>query len=211
MTTLLHKFVLSYPDVTLSHTEYGRHFHLGHGARLFSSPTQHIQSFVEIEGLPYRFIVVGRLMSFKVVDDPFGHHLCINIGQIESPSAFADMFRRQLVTLQRVEESDRANVYIHGQHIQWRTSNDQLALTTYAQYDIHNSPLSSSDIGSFVLATVELRCLDVICSASTFLRSYWMEAFELGSLKANNCSDEEFVKNIIEHWQLLNPSIVSNT
>jgi hypothetical protein len=70
MTTLLNKFVLSHPSVTLSYTDYGRHFHLGYyGVNIPSSPTQRLQSFVELEGSPYRFIVVGQLMSFKVVED----------------------------------------------------------------------------------------------------------------------------------------------
>lgn len=72
MTTLLKNFVNSHPTFTLSKAEYGRHFHLGDGVNIPSSPTQRLHNFVETERTPrpYRFIVVGRLMSFKVVDDP---------------------------------------------------------------------------------------------------------------------------------------------
>lgn len=69
MSTSLKNFVNSHPTVTLSHTDYGRHFHLGKGVNIPSFPTQRLQTFVETEGLPYRFVVVGQLMSFKVVED----------------------------------------------------------------------------------------------------------------------------------------------
>jgi hypothetical protein len=69
MTTSLIKFVHSHPSVTLSFTEYERHFHLGYGVNIPSTPTQRLHSFVELEGSPYRFIVVGNLKSFKVVED----------------------------------------------------------------------------------------------------------------------------------------------
>jgi hypothetical protein len=69
MTTLLKDFVNSHPTVALSNANYGRHFHLGHGVNIPSSPTQRLHMFVETEGTPYRFIVVGCLMSFKVVED----------------------------------------------------------------------------------------------------------------------------------------------
>jgi hypothetical protein len=55
--------------ITLSHSVYGRHFHLGDGINIPSSPVQRLHSFVELEGPAYRFIVVGQLMSFKVAED----------------------------------------------------------------------------------------------------------------------------------------------
>ena len=69
MASTLENFLVSHPAVTLSHTEYGFHFHLGGGVNILSSPTQRLQCFVENEGVPYRFIVVGRLASFKIVED----------------------------------------------------------------------------------------------------------------------------------------------
>jgi hypothetical protein len=68
MTTLLENFVINHPDITLSHMDYGQHFHLGCGVNISSSPTPCVQSFVENEGSPYRFIIVGELMSFRVVE-----------------------------------------------------------------------------------------------------------------------------------------------
>ena len=69
MTTFLENFMVNHLDVILSHTEYGHHFHLGGGITISTSPTQRVQSFVECEGSPYRFIVVGELTSFKIVED----------------------------------------------------------------------------------------------------------------------------------------------
>ena len=69
MATLLENFVITHPEVTLSHTDYGRHFNLGNGINILSAPTQRLQSFVEEGGTPYRFIVVGQLASFKVIED----------------------------------------------------------------------------------------------------------------------------------------------
>jgi hypothetical protein len=69
MTTLLENFVVAHPDVTLSHTEYGLHFNTGNTINLLSAPPQRVQSFVENEGSPYRFMIVGQLASFKVVED----------------------------------------------------------------------------------------------------------------------------------------------
>ena len=69
MATLLENYVVTHPAVTLSHTDYGQHFYLGKGVNILSTPTQRLQSFVENEGSPYRFIVIGHLASFKVVED----------------------------------------------------------------------------------------------------------------------------------------------
>jgi hypothetical protein len=69
MTTTLENFVIAHPQVTLSHTDYGQHFYLGCSINILSSPAQRIQAFVEDEGSPYRFIVVGQLTSFRVVED----------------------------------------------------------------------------------------------------------------------------------------------
>ena len=69
MTALLENFVVSHPDVTLSHTFYGQHFYLGSSVNISSTPIQRVQSFVENEGSPYRFLIFGQLSSFKVVED----------------------------------------------------------------------------------------------------------------------------------------------
>ena len=69
MTTLLENFIISHLAVTLSHMDYGHHFHLGSTINIMSSPTQCLQLFVETKGSPYRFIIVGKLMSFKVAED----------------------------------------------------------------------------------------------------------------------------------------------
>jgi hypothetical protein len=70
MCTLLENYVITHPAATLSYSVYGTHFGLGCGINILSSPTQRLQSFIEKEGKPYRFIVVGQLASFKVVEDP---------------------------------------------------------------------------------------------------------------------------------------------
>ncbi|KAF8817654.1 hypothetical protein BYT27DRAFT_7247198 [Phlegmacium glaucopus] len=165
------------------------------------------QSFVEIEGCPYRFVVVGRLSSFQVVEDSFGHFLSVNIGGFQTVGRFGDMFIGQLRTLQKIEEDDRLDEALQAQEIQWRTCDDMMNLKAY---NISNYSLSSSDIGAFLVAIIELRCLDVSCGASKFERTYWSEALSLRSLKSDNVSDEKYVENIINRWKILNPSIVSN-
>lgn len=73
MTSTLENFVISHPAVTLSHADYGLHFHIGHDVNIQTSPPQRFHYFVENdgspEGSPYRFIIVGRLASFKIVED----------------------------------------------------------------------------------------------------------------------------------------------
>jgi hypothetical protein len=65
--------MISHPAVTLSHTDYGMHFHIGHGVNILTVPSQRLRTFVEndgsSEGSPYRFVVVGQLASFKIVED----------------------------------------------------------------------------------------------------------------------------------------------
>jgi hypothetical protein len=134
MTTSLEDFVIAHPQVTLSHTVYGQHFYLGHGVNILSSPAQRLQAFVEDEGSPYRFILVGQLTSFKVVEDSvrqgrscetclfciqsglqFRHFLTVNLGQLPSPSVFSDIFEGQLATLQKIEEDDATRDNVHDQ------------------------------------------------------------------------------------------------
>ena len=74
MTTFLENFLANHPGVTLSHTEYGKQFCLGNGINILSLPSQRVQTFVENEGAPYRFMIVGQLMSFKVVEDAVRCH-----------------------------------------------------------------------------------------------------------------------------------------
>ena len=62
--------MIFHPAATLSHTDYGEHFHLRGGVNIQSSPTQWLRSFVKNEGTPYHFIIIGQLMSFKVIEDP---------------------------------------------------------------------------------------------------------------------------------------------
>lgn len=73
MTSTLENFVISHPAVTLSHTDYGLHFHVGRGINVLTIPSQRVRTFVEndgsLEGSPYRFLVVGQLASFKIVED----------------------------------------------------------------------------------------------------------------------------------------------
>lgn len=72
MASFLENFVVNHPDVTLSNTTYRQHFYLGRGVNIASSPAQCIHSFVEIEGSSYRFLVVGQVASFKVLEDAVG-------------------------------------------------------------------------------------------------------------------------------------------
>ena len=69
MSLMLEKFLRENPNMTLSDTCYGQHFHLGCAVNILSVPTQRLQSFIEKHGDPYKFIVVGQLASFKVVED----------------------------------------------------------------------------------------------------------------------------------------------
>ena len=141
MSRSLNESVIGFPSIrviTLSHTIYGRHFHLGDSVNIPSSPMQRLQSFVELEGTPYRFILVGQLMSFKVVEDSvraflfiktvsssellgfeFGHYLSVNVGQPRSPSTFINMFTGQMVTLRNIEEVDRTDEAVQAQVIQF--------------------------------------------------------------------------------------------
>lgn len=136
MISPLEDFVNAHPTVTLSHTHYGLHFHLGDGVNILSTPPQRLQSFVEDDGSPYRFIVVGKLSSFKIVEDTvcmivvwlyeavltclvgeFGYCLSVNLGQFpsQSSSVFFDIFRRQLETLLKIEEDDGMDENVHLQ------------------------------------------------------------------------------------------------
>lgn len=135
MSTMLENFVFAHPTVTLSHTDYGKHFRLGAGVNILSAPTQRVQSFVEQDGAMYRFLVVGQLTSFKVVEDAvgsshchpsrscslilscsqFGHFLSVNLGEPALPSRFAEVFQRQHATLHRIEDADGENSNVHDQ------------------------------------------------------------------------------------------------
>lgn len=130
MSTTLENFVIAHPAVTLSHTDYGQQFHLGTGVHIVSSPTQRLQSFVENgTGSPHRFLIIGQLSSFRIVEDPvcaqqafdalmtftrrdiqFGHFLSVNLGQFTSQTStatvFSDIFLRQVETLRRIELDD---------------------------------------------------------------------------------------------------------
>ena len=72
MTLLLETFLQNHPDVTLSDTVYRQQFYIGCGVNISSSPAQCVRSFVEIEGSPYCFLIVGQVASFKVVEDAVG-------------------------------------------------------------------------------------------------------------------------------------------
>ena len=74
MPMSLDDFIDLHPMVTLTQPEYGQDFGLGRRIHIGTSPTQCVQSFVNADGLPYRFLLVGRLMSFKVVEDS----VCVN-------------------------------------------------------------------------------------------------------------------------------------
>jgi hypothetical protein len=73
MTSMLETFMTSHPAVTLSYADYGQHFYLGKGVSIPVTPPQRLRSFVENDGSSgdsaYRFFVIGRLASFKVVED----------------------------------------------------------------------------------------------------------------------------------------------
>lgn len=73
MTLMLENFVMAHPSVTLSHADYGSQYHVGRGVNIQTSPPQRLHHFVENDGSPdgspYRFIIVGRLATFKIVED----------------------------------------------------------------------------------------------------------------------------------------------
>ncbi|KAF8802412.1 hypothetical protein BYT27DRAFT_7215481 [Phlegmacium glaucopus] len=134
---MLEDFILASPKVSLSYACYGHHFQFGNATRLFSSPMQHFQSSVELEGSENHFIVLGQLAGFKIVED-----------------------LAQLETLENIEEKDATDCAVKDQHIKWRGSNNQLNLKAYGQNNIANCSLSLSDVGSSIVAVVKLRCLD---------------------------------------------------
>ena len=85
----------------------------------------------------------------------------------------------------------------------------------FKAYNASKHPLSSQDIGSFVVAIVELRCLDVGDSPQAFarvsiyfysrkrvliykLQTYWIEALSLRSLSAHDPTDEEFIDKVVQ-------------
>ena len=69
MSSSLENFVVTHPDVTLSHTEYGEHYFLGGAVNISTAPTQRLRNFVDHDGSPHRFFVVGELSTFKVIED----------------------------------------------------------------------------------------------------------------------------------------------
>jgi hypothetical protein len=101
---------------------------------------------------------------------------------------------------------------------QWCHGNDKLA---FKAYNIRNLLVSSVHIGSFVLAIVELRCLDVSNGPSKFIRVsyrhfehltfflistdkkkekkvYWMEAFHVRCQSALDVLSDKTVEELIE-------------
>ncbi|KAF8816296.1 hypothetical protein BYT27DRAFT_7208476 [Phlegmacium glaucopus] len=64
-----------------------------------------------------------------------------------------------------------------------------------------------SDIGSLVIAIVELCCLDVGHGPSEFLRTYWIEAYSLHAFTGDEAQDTEYVQNIIDQWGMLVPMV----
>jgi hypothetical protein len=84
-------------------------------------------------------------------------------------------------------------------------------------YDASKHQLSSGDIGSFVLAIIELRCLDVGQGLSSFSRvshshiymcisrtkkisfkTYWAEALKLRTLASYDHAEEDSIKSFID-------------
>jgi hypothetical protein len=45
----------------------------------------------------------------------FGLFISVDLGQLENSSVFADMFQRQLETLQKIEEVDGTDERVHAQ------------------------------------------------------------------------------------------------
>ncbi|KAF8814987.1 hypothetical protein BYT27DRAFT_7249570 [Phlegmacium glaucopus] len=201
MTTRLETFIFSYPDVTLAHAGYGRHFHLGHANSIFSTPRQQFQSFIDIEGTPYRFIVVGQLSSFKVIEDLFGHYLLVNLRESDYHGhfSFGDTFCKQMDTLQKIEDKDKKMGGMSTQYAHWRTPSHEMILNVSSEYHLSNCSLSPSDIGSFMVAVVDLRCVDVSDRFLMFHRMYWIEAYTFHIFTTLDAFDEEYVQGIIKH------------
>ena len=109
---------------------------------------------------------------------------------------------------------------LNEQHAQWRSSRDHLV---FKAFDATNHPLSSSDIGAFVLAIVELRCIDVAHALPTFSRvrqssflhlhpsilrcdiqfqTYWMEALGMRPLSSHAPYEEELIEMAIDTLRL---------
>ena len=139
-TAFVENFIVAHPDVSLAHTEYCLHFFLSGGANILASPSQRVRTFVEYDESPYRFIIVGELASFKVVDcsvspfffyffyfslvyrficssigNKFGHFLSVNLGELRYPSILAEIFKGQMATLRRIETRDNSNEHVHVQ------------------------------------------------------------------------------------------------
>jgi hypothetical protein len=128
MPMSLDDLVTAHPMITLSHIEYGRDFYLGRATNICTLPAQRVQTFVDTDRSPYRFLIVGRLMSFKVVEDSvwvffsliclcnmsrlnlayvkIGHYLSAKIGRPLTSSGFTHVFWDQVATLQDIEDKD---------------------------------------------------------------------------------------------------------
>ncbi|KAF8803424.1 hypothetical protein BYT27DRAFT_7195720 [Phlegmacium glaucopus] len=117
------------------------------------------------------------------------------------------MFMSQLATLEKIEEDDGRDCAVKTQHIKWRASNDQLYLKAYGRTNVANCYLTTSDIGSLVIAVVELRCLDVGHSPSTFSRTYWIETYSLRAFTGDKTDDTEYVQDIIKQCSMLTPRV----
>jgi len=69
-------------------------------------------------------IVVGRLGSFKIVEDLFGHHVRVALVQFrdgEFSGAYVHLFQDQMDRLREVEEYDKSHNDIITQRILWFT------------------------------------------------------------------------------------------
>lgn len=49
------------------------------------------------------------------LEPQFGHFLSVNVGDLEPPSVFSDIFRGQMATLLKIEEEDGTNENVHSQ------------------------------------------------------------------------------------------------
>ncbi|KAF8806048.1 hypothetical protein BYT27DRAFT_7212349 [Phlegmacium glaucopus] len=65
--------------------------------------------------------------------------------------------------------------------------------------DLKSIDVQCTDIGSFMVAVVDLQCVDVSDCFLTFHRTYWIEAYTFDIFTTLDAFDEEYVEGVVKH------------
>jgi len=99
MSDLLLSFILLRPLITLAENTFGSDLVLGREVNLPTVPCQRLRTFVSAQRGCGRLIVLGRLASFKIVEDLCGHHVriaLIQFGDGQSSGVYRRLFQDQM-------------------------------------------------------------------------------------------------------------------